>query len=149
MGSDVSDRLMIVGFGEAERNALKAMEPIIDSVLGGALEAYERQAGQFAGFADALQKLAAAGQDLSGPAARRYWKTALGGRYDDDHVRMTTGLGQSHYCAKFPPRWTYSQIAAVMNAIAEAAIESSVPAPLRPFAAKWRADLAAKFAGVK
>ena len=148
MSSDISDRLTVIGFGEAETNALKAMEPIIDRVLDGALEEYERQAGQLAGFAEALQKLAAAGQDLSGPAARRYWKTALVGCYDDDHVRMTTELGQSHYRAKFPPRWTYSQIAAIMNAIAEAAIESSVPAPLRPFAAKWRAELAAKVAAL-
>ena len=67
MGSDVSDRLMIVGFGEAERNALKAMEPIVDSVLGGALEDYERRAGRYADFVDAAAKVGGRRSGCVGP----------------------------------------------------------------------------------
>jgi hypothetical protein len=105
----MSDRLAVIGFGEAERNALKTLEPVIERVLGAALEGFDRHAEQFPGYREARTRLADVGQDFAGAGTRRYWQTALAGHYDDEHARMTTEHGASHYRAKFPPRWAYPQ----------------------------------------
>ncbi len=144
MSTDISDRLQAMAFADEDRKALETLAPIVARVLSEALEGYERRVGQLKGFAETRKNLAAAGLDLTGPHSRRYWETALTGSYDSAHVEMSEALGVTYYKAKFQPRWTYSQIASIMTAIAKAAIDSALPAPLRPFSGQWRKHLAAR-----
>jgi methyl-accepting chemotaxis protein len=144
MTIDVADRLRGLSFDDAEREALRAMAPLIERVLAPAVAAADRHAEQWPEYCEARERLAAAGDDLAGKEAARYWRTTLSSEFGEDRLALAGERALRYYGAKFPPRWTYAAFAQVFSALAEAAIEESAPKTLRRVGAKRRRELSAK-----
>ena len=74
--------------------------------------------------------------------SERYWRAVLSDDFSDPRVAMTVDRAGRYYEIKFPPRWSYALFAQVLGAVAEAAIEESLPAALRRIGAKSRRRVA-------
>ena len=148
MAIDIAERLRGMSFEEADRQALRALGPLIERVALPAVAAADRHAESWAEYRDTRDRLAARGDDLAGENSVRYWRTILSDDLGEERVAMTVARAGRYYEIKFPPRWSYAAFARVLGVVAAAVIEESVPRPLRRFGAKRRRNLAAQIAAL-
>jgi methyl-accepting chemotaxis protein len=148
MSIDVADRLRGLRFDEAEREALRTMAPLIQRVLEPAVAAADHHAEQWDEYRDARDRVAAAGETLTGPEALRYWRMTLSEEIGEDRLALVGERALRYYSAKFPPRWTYAAFAGVFTALAKAAIEESAPKTFRRAGAKRRRELSDRIAAL-
>jgi len=139
---DIAERLRGLNFDEADRAALRSLAPLIERVALPAMVAADRHAEAWPDYRDARDRLAARGDDLAGPLSERYWRAVLSDDFGDPRVAMTVDRAGRYYEIKFPPRWSYALFAQVLGAVAETAIEQSLPAAMRRIGAKSRRRVA-------
>jgi len=148
MAIDIADRLRGLSVDDVDRRALRALAPLIERVALPAVVAADRSAEAWSEYRDTRDRLAARGDDLAGDISVRYWRTILSDDFGDERVAMTEARAGRYYEVKFPPRWSYAAFARVLGVVAKAAIEESVPKPLRRFGAARRRDLGAQIAAL-
>ncbi|SSC72332.1 unnamed protein product [Ciceribacter sp. T2.26MG-112.2] len=132
------DRLHFLGLGNAERQRLASLQPLIRQAIGPALDAFYGMAkshGETARFFASDAHIAHAKQKQE-----QHWSLISSGKLDDQYVEAVSKIGRTHARLGLEPRWYIGAYALVLEGIMEALIADEMRGFLQRRKAKRLAE---------
>ena len=132
------DRLHFLGLGNAERQRLASLQPLIRQAIGPALDAFYGMAkshGETARFFASDAHIAHAKQKQE-----QHWSLISSGKLDDQYVEAVSKIGRTHARLGLEPRWYIGAYALVLEGIMEALIADEMRGFLQGRKAKRLAE---------
>jgi methyl-accepting chemotaxis protein len=122
--ADLHDRLEFVGLGADQRRSLSAIQPIIASSIGAALDVFYAKASRHPLTSKFFSNQAHIQHAKSRQAA--HWEMMASGKYQEDYVDGVTTVGQVHARIGLEPRWYIGGYALILDGIMRAIINDEL-----------------------
>lgn len=122
--ADLQDRLEFVGLDADQRRSLSAIQPIIASSIGAALDVFYAKASRHPLTSKFFSNQAHIQHAKSRQAA--HWEMIASGKYQEDYVDGVTTVGQVHARIGLEPRWYIGGYALILDGIMRAIIKDEL-----------------------
>jgi methyl-accepting chemotaxis protein len=122
--ADLHDRLEFVGLDAEQRRSLSAIQPIIASSIGAALDVFYAKASRHPLTSKFFSSQAHIQHAKSRQAA--HWDMIASGKYQEDYVDGVTTVGQVHARIGLEPRWYIGGYALILDGIMRAVIRDEL-----------------------
>jgi methyl-accepting chemotaxis protein len=118
--ADLQDRLDFVGLDTQQRSSLAAVQPVIRSAIGAALDVFYRKASKHPHTAKFFSNAAhiAHAKDRQ----EKHWEIIASGKYQEDYVDGVTTVGRVHARIGLEPRWYIGGYAIILDGVIRAVV---------------------------
>ncbi|MFN7023735.1 MAG: methyl-accepting chemotaxis protein [Pseudorhizobium sp.] len=122
--ADLHDRLEFVGLDADQRRSLSAIQPIIASSIGAALDVFYAKASRH----PVTSKFFSNQAHVQHAKSRQveHWKMIASGKFQEDYIDGVTTVGQVHARIGLEPRWYIGGYALILDGIMRAIIKDEL-----------------------
>ncbi|WP_019961313.1 globin-coupled sensor protein [Woodsholea maritima] len=118
---DLNSRLKFSRLGETERQALKALKPLLMEQMPKILDGFYAHLGQ---WPDIMKMFGSKGPGQAKSRQAEHWGLILEGQFGDAYLRSVEAVGKTHARLELRPDWYFGAYTYLLNGMTEAVVKA-------------------------